>query len=134
MSDKTKRLIIALTISFGITAIVGIIVVMKLVFNVGFVCTVHEVTGLNCPGCGATRMAIELIHMNIYQAFRYNPFIFVTAPIIFVVYAWQSAVYVKYNKFLKYLDKFLITYAILLLSFGIIRNIKIFSWLAPTVV
>ena len=35
-------------------------------------CLFHKLTGLNCPGCGATRAAHELLHGNFAVAFRDN--------------------------------------------------------------
>ena len=79
-------------------------------------------------------MAVAILELDFYQAFRYNPFIFVTAPVIAVVYIWQFIVYVRENRLLKYLDIFLIAYAFALIVFGIVRNIGILSWLSPTIV
>lgn len=39
-------------------------------------CAFHALTGLDCPGCGATRAAYALLHGRIGEAFRYNPMIF----------------------------------------------------------
>lgn len=134
MRDKFRRFTTVFLISAFIAVLILLIVLSKFYFNIGVVCPFHELFGWDCPGCGGTRMAVSLLKLDFYQAFRYNPFIFVTAPIILVVYIWQFAVYVKENRLLKYLDVFLINYAVALIVFGILRNISIFSWLAPTVV
>lgn len=134
MRDKFRRFTTVFLISAFIAVLILLIVLSKFYFNIGVVCPFHELLGWDCPGCGGTRMTVSLLKLDFYQAFRYNPFIFVTAPIILVVYIWQFAVYVKENRLLKYLDVFLINYAVALIVFGILRNISIFSWLAPTVV
>lgn len=115
-------------------SLVVIIVFSKLVFNVGVLCPFYEIFGINCPGCGGTRMAVSLLHLQFYQAFRYNPLIFVSIPVIAVIFVWQSYLFIMKNLLIKWLDKFLIAYAIVLILFGIIRNIGIFSWLSPTVI
>ena len=40
-------------------------------------CIFYAVTGLLCPGCGTTRALHQLLHGNVAEAFRLNPFLFV---------------------------------------------------------
>lgn len=134
MREKFRRFITVFLISAFIAVLILLIVLSKFYFNIGVVCPFHELLNWDCPGCGGTRMAVALLELDFYQAFRYNAFIFITAPILLVVYIWQFAVYVRENRLLKYLDVFLIIYALALILFGVLRNISIFSWLAPTVV
>ena len=49
-------------------------------------CPIKALTGLNCPGCGITRMFVALFHGDIYQAFRYNPLVFIELPIIAILF------------------------------------------------
>ncbi|MEO7100995.1 MAG: DUF2752 domain-containing protein [Luteolibacter sp.] len=44
------------------------------------VCTFHQLTGLNCPGCGMTRAAHATLHGRIGEAFRFNPVGMVLLP------------------------------------------------------
>lgn len=129
-----KRAIAILLFSLLLTTIATMLFVAKKYFNIGISCTFYEILHVYCPGCGGTRMIIALSNLDFYQAFRYNPFLFVTSPILFVIYIQQSILYIKYERFSNYLDKFLIIYAVTLIMFGIIRNIGIFSWLEPTVI
>lgn len=39
-------------------------------------CIFHAATGLLCPGCGTTRALHQLLHGNVAEAFRLNPFLF----------------------------------------------------------
>ena len=39
-------------------------------------CLFREVTGLQCPGCGTSRMALALMRFDIPAAFAYNPVAF----------------------------------------------------------
>lgn len=71
-----------------------------------------------------------LLHLNIYQALRYNVLIIIYIPLI---------LYCIFYKFILKRDcqiSDLILYIILILVclFGILRNIPYFSYLAPTVV
>jgi hypothetical protein len=51
-------------------------------------CTFHEVTGLYCPGCGATRAARFLIRGNIKESFIFNPIVLYVciATFIFLIF------------------------------------------------
>lgn len=39
-------------------------------------CPFYALTGLWCPGCGATRMFYALRRWDLWSAFRYNPLVF----------------------------------------------------------
>lgn len=43
-------------------------------------CLFREVTGLQCPGCGTSRMALALMRFDIPAAFAYNPVAFSASP------------------------------------------------------
>lgn len=44
-------------------------------------CTFHDLTGLNCPGCGMTRAASATLHGRIGEAFRLNPLGMILLPL-----------------------------------------------------
>jgi len=46
-----------------------------------FGCGLYRATGLYCPGCGGMRMAYQLSHFNFLQAFRLNPFVFISLAV-----------------------------------------------------
>ena len=45
-------------------------------------CTLHRVTGLNCPGCGGLRAMHHLLHGELATAFRFNPFVLLALPVL----------------------------------------------------
>lgn len=97
--------------------------------SISIPCVFYEITGLYCPGCGVTRMIFSLLQGNIYQSFRYNPFLFILM--------WSYLFYIFYQivnrrKVKKINDKVMIVLLIITISFGILRNISIFSFLVPT--
>jgi hypothetical protein len=47
-------------------------------------CVFHSVTGLHCPGCGATRCLHALVHGDLPQALAYNPLLVVALPLLAV--------------------------------------------------
>ena len=44
-------------------------------------CTFHALTGLQCPGCGATRATHELLHGRLLAAWRYNALWVLSLPV-----------------------------------------------------
>lgn len=95
-------------------------------------CLVYEITGLYCPGCGATRMIISMLHFDFKQAFFYNQLLFVSTPIFIVLFIdyvisnirGKKELYKKIPNIVYYI------YIALLIIFMIIRNI--FPYFAPT--
>jgi hypothetical protein len=68
-------------------ALAGIVAVVVLfVFDpstAGFfpVCTLHEMTGLECPGCGGLRAVHQLSHGHFAAAWRLNPLLMALLPV-----------------------------------------------------
>jgi hypothetical protein len=66
--------------------VVGTGVVVLFVFDpstAGFfpVCTLHEMTGLQCPGCGGLRAVHQLTHGHLAAAWRLNPLVVALFPV-----------------------------------------------------
>lgn len=119
----------------GVTVlhILAVVFVLTALF-VGIKCPLYETVHLFCPGCGATRMLKALLNLQIYQAFRYNPFILATAPLVVYKGYLYIYLYVKGANIPKQLDKQIIAYAICLVIFGVLRNFDLFGFLQPTVI
>src|SRR5665213_39606 len=45
------------------------------------VCTLHEMTGLQCPGCGGLRAVHQLSHGHLAAAWRLNPLFVALLPV-----------------------------------------------------
>lgn len=88
-------------------------------------CPFHYVTGLKCPGCGITRMIISLAHLDFKRAFYYNPFLFVTGPLL-LYFFFKNMLYscgiTKWN-ITKKDNIILYIYTAMLIIFGIVRNL-----------
>lgn len=86
-------------------------------------CVFHLVTGLKCPGCGITTLFYELASFHIKKAFNANAFLFVTFPFLIFEIIYAAYLYVTGKKNPAFNEKLLIIYLILLLLWGVIRNL-----------
>lgn len=91
-------------------------------------CLFHKITGFYCPGCGVTRMLDAIFHFSFYQAFRYNPLVFV----LLVLFVLGKILHLNLAK--KYRDILLYFLVFVVIFYGVLRNMELFSWLGPTVV
>ena len=81
-------------------------------------CWLHELTGLECPGCGITRAVHCLLHFEFRQAFKYNAF-FCLSLILVLIY---GIIKIGYKQF-EIKTSWLCIYLISLILFTIIRNL-----------
>lgn len=96
-------------------------------------CPFHKLTGLYCPGCGITRLIFSLIKFDFYQAFRYNPLVFIMM-ITFFIYEILNIFIKKDIMLLKIKKEYALILLIIVLLFGILRNIPLFDYLKPTII
>lgn len=122
---KNKKKFIFLSI------ITIVILFLNIKYDVFIPCVFHLITNLYCPGCGVTRMLIALFHLDFYSAFRYNQLIFILLPFFIVLLINYIYSCIKKCKplYLKINEKIWVFLIILLLIFGIVRNI--FPYFAP---
>lgn len=104
------------------------------IFNIGLYCPFHEITGLYCPGCGLTRMIKSIAYLDFYQAFRYNPLLFICSP--FVLFLYINYAYSKIFNKKSYYERIpkVVWYIclIIVLIYWVLRNIIV--ELGPVVV
>ncbi len=93
-------------------------------------CPIHYITGYYCPGCGITRLLFSLIKLDFYQAFRFNPLVFILI-ILYIIYFVIKYLF-KVN--IKIPNKVMYSLIVILLIYGILRNIPMFSYLKPTII
>jgi hypothetical protein len=58
-------------------------------------CTFHSLTGLHCPGCGATRCCHALVHGDIEQALAWNPLFVLLLP--YLIFSALSVAYTMWT-------------------------------------
>lgn len=110
----------------------GIIIVLAFFYfivlkisNFGIPCLFRIITGYKCPSCGITHMILHLTKFQFKEAFWDNPACFILLPIVLIVCIYDEYIYIKsgeqtQNNIGKIV---LIICLILLLIFGIVRNI-----------
>jgi Protein of unknown function (DUF2752) len=131
------------TLSFGIFA--GVVLFATVIgvgatvffFNPsthGFypVCMFHSLTGLNCPGCGATRAFYALLHGNLRLAVKDNALFVLTLAGLAI---WSVRFIFRKLKnqpaTFNVPPKFLWTFLVVAFIFAVVRNLPGFELLSP---
>ena len=96
------------------------------------VCLFHKLTGLNCPGCGGTRAAYQLLHGHLLPALRDNALFVLTLAALTMRGLWfASRKICRQPATLSVPPKALWVYLVLAIAFGVLRNLPGFSFLSP---
>lgn len=86
-------------------------------------CLFHELTGLQCPGCGVTRMILALSRLDPAAAMRANVFLTVTLPYLAALLVYSAYKWIRNEKAGPKAEAAAVVYCIGLIIFGIIRNL-----------
>lgn len=94
-------------------------------------CMFHQLTGLDCPGCGAQRALHQLLHGNLVAAFRLNAMFVLSLPLLawfgprFITRMWR-------REPLSIRTRWLWVYFAAWILFGVLRNLPfpICAWFA----
>ena len=75
------------------------IVYVVLIYTTDFriPCPFRDVTGLDCPGCGVSRVILSYLKLDFKTAFYTNPVITVILPILFVDFIYHKYHYVVHD-------------------------------------
>ena len=125
-----------LIISIGLIILLVCYLVIGDYFQLFLFCPIKKFLGLYCPGCGVTRMLLSMLKGNFYQAFRYNPLLFLGLPFFsfyycYYLYCFFAARKNKFSSLEPGIWYFLIT---IFVVYGVLRNISFFDFLQPTIV
>src|SRR5208283_3757615 len=93
------------------------------------ICLFHSLTGLNCPGCGATRAAYQLLHGHLLRALQDNA-LFVLP--LTALRAWFVMQKIR-NRPGAFIVSPIMLWALLVtvFVFTVLRNLPAFAWLSP---
>ena len=100
----------------------------------GIPCMFHQITGFYCSGCGSSRALRSALHLDFYQALRYNAVFTLALPFFAVYFGSLSISYIRFGKDRisgKISMKIIYIFVAVALVYGILRNIPAFSFLAP---
>lgn len=96
------------------------------------VCQFHRLTGLNCPGCGATRAAYALLHGDLVAALRDNALLVFGLPLLLARGGWFALNRWRGRPAGDFIPaRWLILLLIVVLAFGVLRNLPPFAFLSP---
>lgn len=104
-----------------------LIVVSMYYLNIPIPCLFHKITNLYCPGCGATRMVDALFHFDVFKAISYNAYVF---GLIILLITYLVICLIK-RRLCSINNNLIYILIIIGIVFAILRNIKIFIFLAP---
>ena len=127
MIKYSKMKLILILISFLI-----IYFILSELLDVGIPCLFYEITGYYCPGCGFTRVLFFLLKLDFYQAFRYNPLIFILIIITGIYWLVKFILKKFMNISIEIPNYVYYILLIIVIIFGILRNIPMFDFLSPT--
>ncbi len=88
-------------------------------------CMLNVLTGLHCPGCGATRACFALLHGDWHQALAFNAFFVLSLPLL-GWYGTRIAALLAFDLPFpqgRLGNTLLIAWTIAFAAFGVLRNI-----------
>jgi len=96
------------------------------------VCQFHLLTGLYCPGCGATRAAYQLLHGNLLVALHDNALFVLALAALGIRGVWFLKQRFSHRT-VRYFTPPVALWVLLgvALVFAVLRNLPAFSFLAP---
>jgi Protein of unknown function (DUF2752) len=96
------------------------------------VCEFHQLTGLNCPGCGGTRAVYQLLHGHVLLAMQDNALVVLGLTGLAGRAAWfgtKKFLHRPAGPFLR--PELFWPLLVLALVFTVLRNLPAFSFLSP---
>ncbi len=93
--------------------------------GLGVPCPFHLLTGLNCPGCGVTRMCVSLLKLDLRSAFEANAVLLCLTPVLLVFLGFRIYRLIRYGKNTGGKASAVLSWTIIgvLLAWGIVRNL-----------
>ncbi len=101
----------------------------------GIPCPVYQLTGLFCSGCGASRALRSVLHLDFYQALRYNAVFTLALPFMAAYFGALAISFIRFGK--DEISKKIPIWPIWIfigaaIIYGVLRNLPLFAFLAPT--
>lgn len=126
---KTKIVKLLAIAILTISILFATIIILE---KLNYKCFYQELFNITCAGCGFTRMLKSIYYLDFYQAFRYNPLMFILLIISIIIIIINITRYLLNKKKIKISYKVLFYIAVLLIIYMILRNIPGLEFLKPT--
>ena len=87
-------------------------------------CPFHAITGLLCPGCGATRALAALVHGHPGEAMHYNALVVLLLPVLLIYAAlayWRA---IQGRDWPTLPDSAIAALLVAASAFGVVRNLS----------
>ena len=130
-----KRIIIVSAVAVCAAAALLYVFFTKNGAGAGIPCTWLALTGYYCPGCGSSRALRAMLHLDFYQALRYNALFTICAPFVGIYIVVSALRYIRYgSEPAKRTIPFWPVWALCAAAvcYGVLRNLSAFAFLAPT--
>ena len=96
------------------------------------ICLFHQLTGLNCPGCGGTRSAYALLHGNVALALKDNALFVVLLAAAAARGIWFAAKTIRRQPTGKFVPVGVLWAALAMAAiFTVLRNLPAFAFFSP---
>lgn len=95
-------------------------------------CPLHAMTGLWCPGCGATRAFGDLVRGDVASALSSNALAVVLLCVGAIVWAIWARARLRERTFRKPASGVVVVGVVIVVVFTVFRNLPVGSWLAPS--
>jgi len=101
-------------------------------YNFYPVCEFHQLTGLNCPGCGGTRAAYQLLHGHVLRALEDNALVVLSLAGLAARGVWFKTKKILRRPAGPFLPpEFFWPLLVVAVVFTVLRNLPAFSFLSP---
>jgi hypothetical protein len=96
------------------------------------VCQFHQLTGLNCPGCGGTRAVYQLLHGHVLWAIQDNALAVLALAVLAGRAVWVGVKRYQCRPVGPFLpSEFFWPLLVVAIVFTVLRNLPAFSFLSP---
>ena len=122
IKERKKKAIII----WGGAILIGIAASFVMIrINFYLPCPFRSLTGYLCPGCGATRMFLNLFQLDFIEAFKSNGMLLISLPFILFILAEMTVSYVNDGKLTnsKISGRIAVALIACFVVFGILRNL-----------
>lgn len=99
--------------------------------GMGIPCVFHTLTGLQCPGCGVTRMASAILKGDFHTAYQSNAAVFLLLPVFFFLAVYTFLRWLRTGSWAlpRWADVLIVVCAVILLLFAVFRNLSALGWI-----